>query len=134
LNLLHLIFDFTGTYQCAKANYEIILCPSGSGGGSSTINWNGNNWAMSCDFRGNDLSNVRVSGELCGGKCAESQGCTHFTWTQYLGGTCWLKTGSVSKNDAFSTNDPNTMCGVRGTQKRQKSKRIHLNDIFKYIN
>ena len=76
------------------------------------INWNGNNWAMSCDFYGNDLSNVRISSELCGGKCAQTKGCTHFTWTQHQGGTCWMKTGPVTKNNAFATNDPSMVCGV----------------------
>ncbi|CAF3775335.1 unnamed protein product [Rotaria sp. Silwood1] len=87
---------------------------------SGAINWNGNNWAMSCDFYGNDLSNVRVSGEGCGGKCAATAGCTHFTWTQWNGGTCWMKKGSVSKADAFQTNDPSMVCGV--TQESQPSK------------
>ncbi|CAF4007615.1 unnamed protein product, partial [Rotaria sp. Silwood1] len=66
---------------------------------------------MSCDFRGNDLSNARTSGEVCSKKCSETQGCTHFAWNQYNGGTCWMKSGAVSKNDAFSTNDPNMACG-----------------------
>jgi len=38
----------------------------------SNAHWNGNNSAMSCDFRGNDLSNVRTSSELCGGQCAQT--------------------------------------------------------------
>ncbi|CAF4393866.1 unnamed protein product, partial [Rotaria sordida] len=71
-----------------------------------------NNWAMSCDFRGNDLSNVLIASQSCGGKCAETQRCTHFTWTQYNGGTCWMKSGAVSKNDAFSTSDSTMVCGV----------------------
>ncbi|CAF1103904.1 unnamed protein product [Rotaria sordida] len=105
--------DFASTYQCTKANYEIILCPSGdSSGGGSTVQWNGNNWAMSCDFRGNDLSNVKIAPELCGGKCAETQQCTHFTWSGYNGGTCWMKSGTVSKNDAISTSDSTMVCGV----------------------
>ncbi|CAF1113111.1 unnamed protein product [Rotaria sordida] len=74
--------------------------------------WNGNNWAMSCDFYGNDLSNVQIKPELCGGKCVETLGCTHFTWTQWNGGTCWMKKGPVSKANAVSTNDPTTVCGV----------------------
>mgnify|MGYP002385920216 FL=1 len=78
------------------------------------IHWNGN-WAFGCDFRGNDLSNVQISGELCGGKCAQTTGCTHFTWTRFNGGTCWLKSGSVSKNDAFSTQDQTMVCGVMNT-------------------
>ncbi|UJR06871.1 hypothetical protein I4U23_011160 [Adineta vaga] len=84
------------------------------GGSGSNINWNGNNWAVQCDFSGNDLSNVKIAGELCGGKCAETTGCTHFTWTDHQGGTCWMKYGAVSKNNAFSTNDPSMVCGVLG--------------------
>ncbi|CAF4636910.1 unnamed protein product [Rotaria sp. Silwood1] len=79
------------------------------------INWNGNNWAMSCDFFGKDLSNARTSGELCGETCARTPGCTHFTWTQYKDGTCWMKSGTVSKSDAFSTKDPTMVCGVVGS-------------------
>ncbi|CAF3140626.1 unnamed protein product [Rotaria sp. Silwood2] len=103
--------DLKSTYQCSKANYEIILCPNSNPVGPG-IQWNGNNWATSCDFRGNDLYSVQISAELCGGKCAKVQGCTHFTWTQYNGGTCWLKSGAVSKSDAFSTNDSTMVCGV----------------------
>jgi hypothetical protein len=29
-----------------------------------------------------------------------------------MGGTCWMKTGVVSKNDAISTSDPTVVCGV----------------------
>src|SRR4051812_33383782 len=77
LNLLHQILFCIGTYQCKNANYEIILCPNGQGGGGSTINWNGNKWALACDFRGNDLTNVRVAADRCGGYCTQTPGCTH---------------------------------------------------------
>jgi hypothetical protein len=40
------------------------------------------------------------------------EGCTHFSWTTYMGGTCWMKTGAVSKNDAISTSDPTAVCGL----------------------
>ncbi|CAF0979284.1 unnamed protein product [Rotaria sp. Silwood1] len=111
--------DLASTYQCSKANYEIILCPDSnpvkSGEPGSNIQWNGKNWAMSCDFRGNDLTNVQISLHLCSRKCAEIQGCTHFTWTRYKGGTCWMKTGTVSKKDALTTNDQTMMefCGKK---------------------
>jgi hypothetical protein len=84
------------------------------------INWNGKNWAMGCDFHGNDLSNVRSSGALCGPKCAQTNGCTHFAWNNWNGGTCWMKHGSVSKNNAFSSGDRNMVCGVLdgGTNRR----------------
>lgn len=49
------------------------------------VSWNGNNWALGCDFRGDDLTNARTRGEECGGLCAATQGCTHFTWTNYNG-------------------------------------------------
>ncbi|CAF3435748.1 unnamed protein product [Rotaria socialis] len=83
-----------------------------AGGNDSNIQWAGNNWAKSCDFPGNDMSNVQISGEDCGGKCAQTPNCTHFTWTRYLGGTCWLKSGEVSKKDAIETSDPSMVCGL----------------------
>lgn len=67
---------------------------------------------MSCDFNNHDLSNVRIAPELCGPRCAATSGCTHFTWTGWNGGTCWMKYGSISKSDAFSTSDPTMVCGV----------------------
>ncbi|CAF0989411.1 unnamed protein product [Didymodactylos carnosus] len=67
---------------------------------------------MSCDFHGNDLSNVQISSELCGGKCAATDGCTHFTWTNWNGGTCWMKQGPVSTDAATPSNDPSMVCGV----------------------
>jgi hypothetical protein len=80
--------------------------------GINGINWNGNDWAMACDFRGNDLKNVRIRGEDCGGECARTDGCTHFSWTQWKGGTCWLKKGGVSKRDAVPSSDSKMVCGV----------------------
>ena len=47
----------------------------------SAINWQTGNWAMSCDFKGNDLSNQNSRGEDCGGICSKTAGCTHFTWS-----------------------------------------------------
>ena len=76
------------------------------------VNWNGNNWALSCDFQGNDLYSVEIPSSLCGGKCAETQGCTHFAWNQHNGGTCWMKKGAVSKNNAISSADSTMVCGV----------------------
>lgn len=76
------------------------------------INWNGNNWALNCDFVGNDLSNARTRGEDCGGKCASTASCTHFTWTNYNGGTCWMKKNSVQKSNAIDKFNENAVCGV----------------------
>ncbi|CAF4239970.1 unnamed protein product [Rotaria sp. Silwood2] len=89
---------------------------------NSTVRWNGRNWAMSCDFHGNDLSHVEISAELCGGKCSETQQCTHYTWTTSNGGTCWMKKANVSKADAFLTNDLAMVCGVVMSIKRRAIK------------
>lgn len=40
---------------------------------SHGISWN-DNWALGCDFRGNDLTNARTRGEDCGERCASTQG------------------------------------------------------------
>ncbi|CAF3894741.1 unnamed protein product [Rotaria sordida] len=78
------------------------------------IQWTKDNWAFGCDFVGNDLSNVQIRGEDCGLKCVQTQDCTHFTWTQWNGGTCWLKKGPISKNQAVKTDDNTMVCGVVG--------------------
>ncbi|UJR13164.1 hypothetical protein I4U23_000186 [Adineta vaga] len=75
------------------------------------ISWRGN-MGRSCDFVNNDLSNARTSSEDCFRKCNETNGCTHFTWTTWNGGTCWMKKGIVYKDDAFITTDLSIMCGV----------------------
>ncbi|KAF1317581.1 hypothetical protein FI667_g14715, partial [Globisporangium splendens] len=50
-------------------------------------------WDLGCDFHGHDLINQQAASEHCGGICTIVDGCTHWTWTAYLGGTCWLKQG-----------------------------------------
>jgi len=76
------------------------------------IDWQTGNWAMSCDFKGNDLKDIKSRGEDCGGICSKQPGCTHFTWTKLDGGTCWMKSGQVSKNNAFGTTDKTMACGI----------------------
>jgi hypothetical protein len=84
---------------------------------SGQINWQsgqptGTNWALACDFKNNDLSNKQVAGPDCAQTCASTSGCTHFTWTSYNGGTCWMKSGSISKSNALSTGDQSMVCGI----------------------
>ena len=68
------------------------------------IIWTGN-LGTSCDFVNNDLANARTSFEDCSIKCNQTVGCTHFTWTIWNGGTCWMKKGIICKDDAFFTDD-----------------------------
>ena len=76
------------------------------------INWQIGNWALACDFKENNLNSVKVRGEECGGICYQNSQCTHFVWSTYNGGTCWLKSGSVSKSDAIYTGDFSMSCGI----------------------
>ncbi|KAJ3403271.1 hypothetical protein CcCBS67573_g04045 [Chytriomyces confervae] len=79
------------------------------------IAWNqvsgGGAWALNCDWVGGDLSNAKVSGDQCGSKCATTTGCTHFTWTNANGGTCWMKTGPVTASQAIAKNNDGAVCG-----------------------
>ncbi|UJR34600.1 hypothetical protein I4U23_027376 [Adineta vaga] len=81
----------------------------------TTIRWDDRNWAYSCDFNGNDISNVSTSAPTCGGKCYDNRNCTHFTWTEINGGTCFMKGGNVTREDAFFKNDPTMICGIAYT-------------------
>lgn len=78
----------------------------------NAINWQPGNWAFACDFRKDSFSNEQIQGEDCGGRCVQTVGCTHFTWTTHNEGTCWMKTGNVSKENAFETRDLSMVCGI----------------------
>ena len=78
---------------------------------TTAIDWNGN-WAFACDFFNNNIGSVQISGEECGVACEQTPGCTHFTWNPYDGGICWLKGGSVTKDDAYYSDVPGIVCGV----------------------
>ena len=67
---------------------------------------------MACDFANNDLSSVKTAGDQCGFTCIITSGCTHFTWTDLEGGTCWMKKNLVSKSDALFTNNNSMVCGI----------------------
>lgn len=96
----------------------------------------GVSWALACDFTNNDLSSAKVPGEKCGETCLKTYGCTHFTWNNYEGGTCWMKTNLVSKNDAKFTNNYNMVCGLvpssfgTGTDFIYFSNKIKLNNFY----
>ena len=81
------------------------------------INWQsgsptGTQWAFACDFTNNDLSNKQVASSNCAQTCANTQGCTHFAWSSYNGGTCWMKSGSVSKSNAIYNGNNAMICGI----------------------
>ena len=82
--------------------------------GLSWINANDGPWSFGCDFFENDLRNVISRGEDCSGKCKQTTGCTHYTWTNFNGGTCWMKQGPISQADAIKA-DNGFVCGILET-------------------
>ena len=79
-----------------------------------SIQWQQGGWANGCDFVGQDLSNAQVPASQCGPKCQSTNGCTHYSWTSYNGGTCWMKSGSVSQSNATPKSDQSIVCGIVG--------------------
>lgn len=97
-----------GKKEAFVSNKNSTIC-----GITRKIAWNGNKWAMGCDFKGNDVINSRSRSEDCGSQCASDPQCTHFTWNNAFGGTCWLKAYyGVSKEDAVVTLDTSSLCGI----------------------
>lgn len=77
------------------------------------IDWRGD-WAFNCDFPGKDLRGERGPGDQCSNTCQRTSGCTHFVWTTYNGGTCWMKQGGASKSEAIYKGEPGAVCGIVG--------------------
>ena len=66
---------------------------------------------MNCDFVGNDIANANIPGELCSTRCRQTPGCSHYSWTSFQDGTCWMKTGNVTSVNATLVSDETAMCG-----------------------
>ncbi|OQV15021.1 putative Vascular endothelial growth factor receptor 2 [Hypsibius exemplaris] len=95
---------------------EAIITSTASTASNIGIKWNGN-WAFACDFSpNNDISHaIVVRGEECSTLCASTPECTHFTWNPAIfgGSYCFMKSGPVSKADAFKIDGyPNVRCGI----------------------
>ncbi|CAI5734307.1 unnamed protein product [Peronospora destructor] len=48
-------------------------------------------WKSKCDYFGEDIKSVRGISSKCGHQCVIEAKCTHWSWTDVDGGTCWLK-------------------------------------------
>jgi len=46
------------------------------------------------DIQGQDLKNVQGSIDTCFNHCRVTQGCLAWSYNDYNGGTCWLKSGA----------------------------------------
>lgn len=45
------------------------------------------------DYVGKDIANAQGNYTTCCSKCSATAGCTAWSWSDYNGGTCWLKSG-----------------------------------------
>ena len=114
--------------------YLCVLSAFSLNSANAQINWQsggaGISWAFACDFPNNDLSSARVAGDQCSNTCINTAGCTHFSWSDYQGGTCWMKSNAVTLNDAKFNNNQQMICGVvpaRSGQGRTFSNKSALN-------
>jgi hypothetical protein len=76
------------------------------------ILWEKENWAYGCDFISGNLTMSKTERKMCSKKCYETEVCSHYIWSEVDSGTCWLKYGTVTKNDAFHVNNNATICGL----------------------
>ncbi|KAG3120180.1 hypothetical protein PI125_g1384 [Phytophthora idaei] len=53
-------------------------------------------WKNNCDYYGDDMYSVPGIPDVCGDICADDSECTHWAWTYFNGGTCWLKNGKTA--------------------------------------
>ena len=91
--------------------------PDPSQGASATINgitWSDRNMSKSCDFptKGYIAHIPMITPDLCYDECFAKPACSHYVFTMFDSGTCWLKAGKMSKDKAFKVNDPSMACGL----------------------
>jgi hypothetical protein len=68
-------------------------------------------WAFGCGWHGDDLDNVQSKGEQCAVMCRLTLDCTHFSWTKFRAGTCFLKNGKVVVKSVVPESSPDAVCG-----------------------
>jgi hypothetical protein len=44
--------------------------------------------------------------------CISTSECTHSSWSEYDGGICWMKSGSVEKSDSTANYNIEMVCGI----------------------
>lgn len=69
-------------------------------------------WALNCEFWGNDFMIVTTTGDKCGDACLSESQCTHYTWQMNNGGTCYLQKGPVSQDQSHYS-QYGASCGIK---------------------
>ena len=96
-----------------------VECPTGIE--DTRIDWQGKNWAHSCQFADNNLLLEKTSNaETCEEKCHLTPSCTHYSWSDWENGTCWLKNGPVNRCIARFNGANATRCGFVRTYDQSK--------------
>ncbi|CAI7866943.1 unnamed protein product [Closterium sp. NIES-54] len=67
-------------------------------------------WSLNYDWVGNDIGQAAGKGETYGQQCLSRADCTHWTWSTFNGGTCWLK-GAINATELVPATG--TSCGYR---------------------
>ncbi|XP_037047627.1 uncharacterized protein LOC119082266 isoform X2 [Bradysia coprophila] len=68
-------------------------------------------WSYNCDFTGGDVGSVSAGNAAdCGEKCLVNTDCTHFSYKNYNGGTCWMK-GVLTLNTPVERYGEKIICG-----------------------
>ncbi|KAG6613015.1 Cellobiose dehydrogenase [Phytophthora cinnamomi] len=92
--------------EAADQAKSYIAANGNSGGGGGSSNSTCSSFENGVDYMNNDVSNSPSSAaDGCCAICSATSGCKAFTWTNYNGGTCWLKSGkgsTQSKSGAIS--------------------------------
>ena len=70
-------------------------------------------WSNGCDFVGRDIGDKQMEAKDCGDHCARNPKCSHFTWNQHNGGTCYLKAG-FAPDARPQKAEWSFVCGYRG--------------------
>lgn len=92
------------------ASFIVAILFKKSNQQAPAIFWNADNTASNCTFKNNDLVNKLGPRENCLNECKNQIDCTHFSWSTWNGGTCWMKRGSVTKADAVFQSG--NICGI----------------------
>ena len=79
---------------------DAIVWMSGSNGGV---------WARNCNFPGNDMWKTNIHESQCYSRCQQTMGCTHFS---YKDGACWMKRGTVYRDNALDMPIWGSRCGI----------------------
>jgi len=68
------------------------------------VDFDGKNWAEDCDFEGNDIKlngeKLRTGRQACENNCKKDEECTHYAYSNWTLGRCFLKRRNVCPSEA----------------------------------